>query len=104
VVYEIDLVSKSLDAFQSIERFNPDNSWMPVTQSGDASSNGENRADFFNAHQSSYSASYSGPILSSSSESKSSKSSRHSSVCPLHLSVLPVFLVHELPDNKLHDA
>ena len=39
VVYEKDLGSKSLDAFQSMERFNPDNSWMPVTESGDPSSN-----------------------------------------------------------------
>jgi len=39
VVYEKDLGSKSLDAFQSMERFNPDNSWMPVTESGDASTN-----------------------------------------------------------------
>jgi len=39
VVYEKDLGSKSLDAFQSMERFNPDNSWTPVMESGDAPGN-----------------------------------------------------------------
>jgi hypothetical protein len=39
VVYEKDLGPRSLDALQSMERFNPDNSWAPVTESSDTSSN-----------------------------------------------------------------
>jgi len=35
VVYEKDLGLKTLDEFQKMERFNPDDSWIPVGEQGD---------------------------------------------------------------------
>ena len=35
VVYEKDLGPKSLEIFQSMDRFNPDTSWTPVKESND---------------------------------------------------------------------
>jgi hypothetical protein len=38
VVYEKDLGPTTLDAFQKLERFNPDSSWAPVVEQDTAGS------------------------------------------------------------------
>ena len=38
VVYEKDLGPETLEAFQAMERFDPDESWSPVEEPGEADS------------------------------------------------------------------